>query len=226
MYVCIILVSGIRLDKKQQECLSEAILEFESNPTNQMYDSTLHYNEKHFLPKIFIWCPLQHYGIQVMCPVHKTALKFMGWTATNAHEPRLVYDLQGNIILVQAIYSCSDNLTERSTRGHSYFATSLELLNALPDNIREKLPFKMFYRSACTLDLLDYLIVHIGRGHTFLEMSEDIASMNFRAFARKHHGDNLDHYYESIIYSIPSNDQLMFMFLAYLKSNEQHLREK
>ncbi|KAJ7369387.1 hypothetical protein OS493_039410, partial [Desmophyllum pertusum] len=57
-------------------------------------------------------------------------------------------------------------------------------LDSIPLEIKERFPIKQFYRSARSQDLLDYVVTHIGRGQNFLELSEDIASMNLRAYVR------------------------------------------
>ena len=79
-------------------------------------------------------------------------------------------------------------------------------------------PIKLFCWSACSQDLLDYLIVHIGRGHNFLELAEDIASLHFKAFSHQNPSLNENEYYNNIIYSSPSNDQPMHVFLGYFNS--------
>ena len=110
---------------------------------------------------------------------------------------------------------------DRSSSRHEYHSASAEVLAILPPKIFEQFPFKLFYRSACSQNLLDYVIVHIGRGHNFLELAEDIASLNFRAFI--HHSSHLfdeSDYYSNILYTSPSNDQLMYMFLAYFDNTK------
>lgn len=103
-----------------------------------------------------------------------------------------------------------------SSSQHEYHSASEDILAVLPPEIIQKIPFKLFYRSACSLDLLDYVIVHIGRGHNFMELSEDIASINFRAFCyHRSIATDENEYYSNSMYSSPSNDQLMHIFLAY-----------
>ena len=171
-------------------------------PTHPRYNSVVQLGITSVFPKVFIWCPKQHFQIDISCPVHKIAMAFHCWTSNlNANsfcQPSLVYDLYGNII----------------------FTASTDILAILPPHLSQQFPFKLFYRSACSQDLLDYVIVHIGRGHNFLELAEDIASLNFRAFSLQHRGNShdADEYYANIIYGSPNNDQLMYIFLAYFNS--------
>ena len=227
----IVATRGIVLGKEEEELLLKLIEEFST--TQKRYDFIVQSDlaDAKLLPKVFIWCPMQHYGTVVYCPHHKCPLRFFAWTsdlkARSFKEPRLVYDLRGNIILVQSIYRCNHTLPDSTTRGHQYTSTSPEILESLPRDLKIKFPFKLYYRSACSQGLLDYLIVHIGRGHNFLELAEDIASLNFGAFLQLHQDSADDNaFYSSLVYSSPSNDQLMYMFLAYFNSVETLFQNK
>ena len=217
---------GIILGKEEEDTLIKVIEEFKLNPTHWIYNSPFTPDkEKACISKIFLWCPLQHYQTTVLCPIHKCPLEFHSWTTKLTHQsprnPRLVYDLQGNIILVQSIYRCKRNLAELKLPGHEYYSASADILNIIPITIKEKFPIKLLYRSACSQGLLDYVLTHIGRGQNFLELSEDIGSMNFKAFIRNNRGSiSSSAFYDSIIYSYPSNDQLMHIFLSYFNEME------
>ena len=130
----------------------------------------------------------KHFQMVIYCPVHKFPLTFHSWNADlerrSFNEPRLVYDLHGNIILVQSLYRCPFNIPcQQSRSGHIYRSASLEILHSIPKAIEDKFPFKLCYRTAFPQDLLDYLVVHVGRGQNFLELSEDIMSMHFRTYS-------------------------------------------
>ena len=203
----------MQLGENEQKTLSCLLREFDSQPSHPRYDSVIQFSKATNFPKVFIWCPIKHFDIEVLCPLHKVAIVFHCSTSNGKEEsfrqPRLVYDLYGNIILVQAIYRCPYNR-------HEYHSASSEILEVLPPRIARQFPFKLFYRSACLQDLLDYLIVHIGRGHNFLELAELIANINFRGFYRQSSLPlDENEYYESTIYSSPSSDQLMYIFLTY-----------
>lgn len=165
---------------------------------------------------------MQHYSIKVLCPVHKCSMKFSGWTS-----PRLVYDLHGDVILVQSKYKCNHHLVERTTPGHDYTSAHIQVIQNFPEDVMMKFPIKMFHQCACTKDMLDYLVVHIGRGQTFMELAEDILSMNFAKYLELHKNTACeDLFYNSLVYSSPSNDLLMHMFLVYFNSVENVLQEE
>ena len=215
----------ISLGEKEQKILNNLLNEFNLQPTGPRYNSVVQLGITSVLPKVFIWCPKQHFQIDstCSCTMHEIAMAFHCWTSNlNANsfcQPRLVYDLFGNIIFVQAIYRCP-YISPDSSSCHDYHSASTEILAILPPHLSQQFPFKLFYRSACSQDLMDYVIVHIGRGHNFLELAEDIASLNFRAFSHQHRGNShdADEYYANIVYGSPSNDQLMYIFLAYFNS--------
>jgi len=218
------LALGIPLGEKEQKVLNYLLNEFNLQPAHPRYNSVIQLGITSVLPKVFIWCPKQHFQVDIVCPVHKIAMAFHCWisnlNANSFRQPRLVYDLHGNIIFVQAIYRCPYISPDHSSSRHDYHSASTEILAILPPHLSQQFPLKLFYRSACSQELLDYVIVHIGRGHNFLELAEDIACLNFRAFSNQHRGHSLDadEYYTNIIYSSPSNDQLMYIFLAYFNS--------
>lgn len=96
------------------------------------------------------------------------------------HDARLVYDIQGNIILVQRIYYCV-----RGRISHSLRSTTLDVLNSLPCSIQAYFPVELFQRSGCTKNLLQYIETQVFQGVNFLKISEGLASLNFQAFCRQ-----------------------------------------
>ena len=172
------------------------------------------------MPKIFLWRPLQHYQIELLCPSHKCPLVFHSWTKQLTHQsprhPRLMYDLNGNIILVQSIYRCPYNLADHTSSGHEFYSASTDILENISQVLKDEFPVKAFYRTARSKDLLDFVVTHIGRGQNFLELAADIASMNFKAFVRNNKGRiDSNTFYERVMYSFLSNEQLMHMALSF-----------
>ena len=89
--------------------------------------------------------------------LHKCPMRCFAWTsdlkARSFNEPRLVYDLGGDIILVQSIYRCNHSLPDQTLHGHQYTSSSPQILEILPWDLKMKfplgvLPFSMFTRSA------------------------------------------------------------------------------
>ena len=226
------IVSCILLGKKEGEYLREVLKEFECVPDNGRYDRiiTAPYRQAALIPKIFIWCPLRHYGITVLCPVHGCPLKVGRWTdlpdSTNANPryPRLIYDISGNVILVQAFYECSKRLPENVMFGHRYLSASKEVLRLLPGRVAKEFPIIMQQRCGFTLRLYDYLITGIYQGQNFMKLSEGIASMNYREYLRNNRDiteETVDVLRNSPFTSYPSNDKLMDLFLMQFERNKE-----
>ena len=167
----------------------------------------------------------------ILCPIHGCPLKVGQWTDlpdssnTSPRNPRLIYDLNGNVILVQAFYECSESLPENVMIGHRYLSASNDVLGALPESVVKRFPLIMQQRSGFTLRLYDYLITGIYQGQNFMELSEGIASMNYRQYMRnKPDSKKLSvKEFESIPFiAYPSNDKLMDLFLMQFERNKKH----
>ena len=117
---------------------------------------------------------------------------------------------------MQAFYTCEESLPENVMTGHRYLSASNDVLNSLPESVREKFPFIMQQRSGFTLRLHDYLITGIYQGQNFMELSEGIASLNYREYMRNSRGGNelTIRDFENVPFNYyPSNDKLMDLFL-------------
>ena len=93
---------------------------FEKDPASTQFCDVVHppasvagKTQRDFLlPKVLLWSPQeQHAACSLKCPIH-TDVVLRPWQWTNSLDgnkekrPRLIYDLFGNIILVQ----CTENL--------------------------------------------------------------------------------------------------------------------
>ena len=224
MFVLIILclccyTKSIRLGKREESVPKETLREFESAPENGRYDNVIEmpHTASKLIQKIFIWCPIRHSGLTIECPVHNCPLKIGMWTdvlyglRTDPRNPRLIYDLNGNLLLVQAFYECSYRLDGHSKNGHRYLSASNEILQLLPPGISRRFPIIMRQRCGFTLHLYVYVISGIYQGQNFMELSEGIAGMNFRQLMRNN-PDSVnvkDEFERSVFCSYPSNDNLI-----------------
>ena len=197
---------GIWFSEEEQKLVDKLLEEYSSHSGYYHYDSVIStgLENSRLIPKVFIWCPIQHNGIKVVCPVHRCVLTFNRWTScvvkNNKFNPRLVYDLEGNIILIQACYVCP--------RGDQFFSASKDILDVLPGRIKDSFPFRMSHRSACSNRLLDYVITSLTMGHSFLDITESILAMNYRAFYRVNGNIPTASFYDSPLYSSPGNDKI------------------
>ena len=65
--------------------------------------------------------------------------------------------------------------------GHRYLSASKEVLSVLPERVAIII---MQQKSGFRLRLYDYLITGMYQGQNFTELSEGIASMNYREYLR------------------------------------------
>ena len=214
--------------------VKKLIAEFKIDPRNRVYDNVIvpprlgDGVQNFLLPKVFIWCPMQHYGLNILCPLHKLPLSAGFFTDElqnkGPRNPRLVYDLRGNVLLVQRLYICANGGMK-----HKCFSVSLSILENMP-----KLygfgcfPIVMFHKSSCTKQLVDFVETQILQGINFLSICEGIAGLNFKEFsermkcyslthdANSHIISNQDYdkFYDDSLYSFPGDKKLLEIFLA------------
>lgn len=233
----------IQVDGRFTEYLSQLVKEFKENPVNPRFDRvilpprvTRDKLENFMCPKVFIWCPVTHYGLDIKCPIHGCLLKPSFFTEqlskVSARNPRLVYDLRGNVLLVQRMYVCNYSGTS-----HRYLSASETILQSIPRLYRDNcFPFVMFYKSACTKELLDLLETQILQGVSFLKVSEGLAALNFKEFSTRLEcyslfsgsspsepdKDIYDRFYSDMLYSFPCNDNLIRIFLANFQTKQTY----
>ena len=137
-----------------------------------------------FYPKIFIWCPIGHYGLKINCPLHGSPLTPGFFTdevdKKSPRNPRLVYDLRGNLLLIQRMYTCH---FKGST--HRYLSASEQILASIPRIHRQSFFPVVLYRSACTKQLVDLVEMQILQGVSFLKISEGLSALNYKEFCER-----------------------------------------
>ena len=61
--------------------VKKLIVEFKTDPQSRRYDNVISPSrfgdgyQDFLLPKVFIWCPMHHYGLDILCPLYKLPLK-------------------------------------------------------------------------------------------------------------------------------------------------------
>ena len=162
------------------------------------------------------------------CPLHKrVVLKPWQWAKDVCKRQkgkcaRLVYDLHGNVVLVQRIYVCV-----RGRLCHKLMSATPDVMNTLPKVIEEYFPSLLTEKSGYTKTLADYTKAQLLQGVNFLKISEGIASLSIREFCRRKDlfaaaigdcrsnsnemGISISHFYQTSLFSYPSNDMNMFL---------------
>ena len=237
------LCNAINLDEDIQSYINNLVVEFQNSPRESRFGSvialplclTAIQKGKFLLPKVFMWSPCQHFEFKVECPLHKgVKLKPWQWTKDvykkqKRKSARLAHDLHGNVVLVQRIYVCV-----RGRLCYKLMSATPDVMNALPNILQEYFPFILTEKSGYTKTLADYTEAQLLQGVNFLKISEGIASLSIREFCRQKElyaaaiGDSrsnsnvmkisMSQFYQNSLFSYPSNDILMNMFLKSFKA--------
>ena len=222
--------------------VKKLIAEFKIDPRNKVYDNVIvpprlgDGVQNFLLPKVFIWCPMQHYGLNILCPLHKLPLSAGFFTdelqKKGPRNPRLVYDLRGNVLLIQRLYICPNGGMK-----HKYFSGSLSILENIPKLYGLScFPIVMFHKSSCTKQLVDFVETQILQGINFLAMCEGIAGLNFKEFSERmtcysltrdsnpniNSSQDYDKFYDDSLYSFPGDKKLLEIFLANFVHKQPH----
>lgn len=236
IYLFVELCVGIHFpnEREIEAYLKETTNDFEKDPRNPRFCGIIlppmsfsgQTQDQFLLPKVFLWSPQEQYGYQLVCPVHGSSLRPWQWlndlSEKKGKRPRMVYDLFGNIFLVQRIYICI-----QGKMSHKIHAATQDLLKMLPSSVQINFPVLLFQRSGCSKQLIQYVNNEIAQGVNFLKISEGIASLNHGELTRlglayetarlegltSSQPFNFSNFYTNNLFSFPSNDQLMNIFL-------------
>lgn len=224
-------LSAVLLDKESEVYVQNIISEFEADQRNGRFDHIIEPPLRHaesnlakrmfFLPRLFLWCPMTHHEVEIKCPIHHCTLELGHWsdilTRRSPRNPRLVFDTGENILLVQRFYQCRHN--------HRYLSTHEDIMYCLPKTRRCLMPVRIFYRSACTLRLIDFIFEWVGHGVNFLQIVDSIANLNYRTYLRRlsHFLVTLSECNQSVaqhndferseLFGFPSKDKIIQIFL-------------
>ena len=112
-----------------------------------------------------------------------------------------------------------------------------DVMNTLPKILQEYFPFVLRGKSGYTKTLADFIEVQLKQGVNSLKISEGIASLAIREFCKElfaeaNEDSRLDSYkigmsqfYKNSLFSYPSNDTLMNMFLKSFKARSHWYEE-
>jgi len=202
------------IDKEAEVYIKSVIKKFEADPQHQMYDyiipPPIH---SPYLPRVFIWAPLEHFDFTMKCFIHKNPLVGGGWTDNltidkHRNNPRLIFDVGSNILLIQRIYKCNTKPYR-----HDFKAATLKLLKRYPISLTPNhFPFKKYMRSMVSFDLIDHIFKDVIFGVGFSRIAEGFSAINYAHFQRIH-GDIYESFYSNILYSVVSGDKIQNIFL-------------
>lgn len=109
-------LDAVQLDKRAAIYFKKLVDEFNENRVSRRFDNIIlplrtgESVEDFLLPKIFMWCPIDHYGVKVMCPEHGCALRAGSFTheveKKSPRKPRIAYDIRGIVLIIQRHYIC------------------------------------------------------------------------------------------------------------------------
>ena len=129
----------MNLDKESEDYIKEVIQDFQTTPNHGRYHHVIKPPVgKNDFPPVFIWSPLQSSNIGLMCPYHSEILSPGMWTDDlvtpgSVKNPRLVYDLFSNFLLIQQYYNCN----QENHPNHQFLSSDVRILTQLPRNTLE-----------------------------------------------------------------------------------------
>ena len=116
---------------------------------------------------------MRHNGVTIFCPHHGYPLRAAGWkdklddSRTDPRNPRLIYDLNGNLILVQVYYECSLLLPGSEKPGQRYLSASTKVMAQLPSHVVRLFLIILQQRCGVTFCLYDHVITGIYQDNIF-----------------------------------------------------------
>ena len=195
-------------------------------------------NTGKLLPGVFIsWSPSEHFGLAIKCPEHQIVLNSSGWTDDlirpgYSRNPRLLYQIGGNVLLIQRVLVCP-------LRQHTLLFAQQGILDVLPAFVTHGIfPFDLHHRPVYHRNMTAFVKSSIWSGSSFQQICESIAYLNYDSFSRRTHCcmlkaklsqsgpeheelSTLPEFIENILFSFPSSDKLIDLFLVEFKSNER-----
>lgn len=118
---------------------------------------------------VLIWCPKTRFNICLQCPEHGRNLGFSHWLCNNEHNPRLLYGITMNSILIQRYYFCGGDGTAKK---HRILSTDPGIMAQLSQLQKRKCRFHLRPRSGWVNDLADYMVTQVSHGGTFQDIHD------------------------------------------------------
>ena len=198
------------LDKESDNYLKEVIAEFKQALYHNQYQHIIKPPfGKQNLPSLFLWSPLQSSNVEIICPHHSVPLSPGMWTddlvtPNSVKNPRLIYDVFCNFLLVQQFYHCHCE----NKPSYRILSSDIRILTQLPNEILVKFPIIKCHRCLFSFQLVDY--IHIN---------------NYcRLYTIVQGNDAYNKVLENVMFSFPSSDKVKDVFLdVFNVKKEQYL---
>lgn len=219
-----------------QEYIIQVVKEFQKEPRHSRFSGVIQppqipmssfQRAQFFLPKLFIWSPQEQYECRIKCTLHRCNVRETFLTdriIDDKRSPRMIYDMGGNVLLIQRVYRCYGTPT-----GHRILSTAESIMLQLPRRVQAGFPFIFCHRSGCTKNIANYIWTAVVQGVNFRQISEGIASLNYQEYCQKGIvfkaalGDEdvceetepfePKQFFQDALFSFPSNDNVMYLFL-------------
>lgn len=242
------LADAVSIDDNTTSYIQSCITTYEENHQNTFFDNIIlppmnfdvHMDENMqrttFLPKLILWCPMTMHRLKIMCPKHHTTLKATYWQCKNDiwRQPRLVYDMNGNILLVSRMYICS--------RECRFLSSDTQVLDMISNLIY--VPFTLFHKCGYTDTLKEHINGQICVGVSFSQIQTSISETHGSYFCRKLYvvckkilikkGKTLSNYVKDklldemvqhYLYTAPSSELLIDIFLDNFEKHKNVFEE-
>ena len=155
--------------------------------------------------------------------IFRVWMRTLFWVLQFLRNPRLGYDLRGNILIIQRYYVC-----RQKGAAHRYLSASTAVLEGLPPLYANCFPLIMYRRTACTKELVDFVETQMIQEVSFFKICEALAALNFKDYCSRlelsshcSHSSSyettqsaMERFYTNELYSFPGNDKLMDIFLS------------
>ena len=134
-------------------------------------------------------------------------------TPKSVKNPRLIYDVFYNFLLVQQFYHCHC----KNHPSHRSLSSDIRILTQLLNEILVKLQIIKYHRCLFSYQLVDYIFDHISRGVNVLQISKAIAQLHINTYCRLYTtfegNDAYNKVLENVMFSFPSSDKVKDVFL-------------
>ena len=201
------------MNKEAEDYVRQVIRSFQDDPKNPLFDHIiLPPPSAAHLPRLFLWSPLEHFGFSMKCPIHKHLLTGTQWTdnltQSNRFNPRLIYDVGANILLIQRIYLCNGKPYKHDLKSVTTFMFKRYPIAFSPTQF----PFKLYRRSIVSYDLIDQVFKDVLNNISFARTVESFSALKYANYQRIY-GEVDDLFYSNILYSFQSADKILNIFL-------------